>query len=331
MEKVERSASSSFVLKAIGNELHFHLANCKTPVLIVTTRIFDDRILLDFYEKCKTNPRGERMTTQSSYVYDPKSDYEKTRLQVRDKKTKSRRAVALEGMKFEGVGRILDIGCGTGVVGFDLLSFVPSAHLIGLDLEHSILHTTVDNIPAGSLCSFVTGDAYALPFGEASFDPVACQYLLQHLADPVRALREMRCVSRPGGQAVIFEYDDRANFSYPPMPRGLENLLQAKIALIKRKGGDRSIGRKLYHHLQSAGWVDIKIRIIHDIWQGPADRHSALESAYLSFTQLRPQLIEEGLISEQTFEIGLEQLYSYYQGDVFSVVFFFAAFARNPG
>lgn len=271
------------------------------------------------------------MTAQQSYVYDPKSDCEKTRLQLRDKKTKSRRAVALEGVRFEGIHRILDVGCGTGVVGFDLLSFVPSGHLIGLDLEHSILHAARDNTPTGSSCSFVTGDAYALPFGEASFDLVACQYLLEHLAEPVRALEEMRRVSRPGAQAIVFEYDDRANFSYPPIPRELEALLQAKIALIERKGGDRSIGRKLYHLLHSAGWADIEVKVIHDVWQGPADRRAALESAYLSFTQLRPQLIEEALISEQTFEAGLEQLYSYYQGDVFSVAFFFAAFARNPG
>jgi ubiquinone/menaquinone biosynthesis C-methylase UbiE len=271
------------------------------------------------------------MTNQHSYVYDPKSGCERTRLQVRDKKTKSRRAIALEGAKFERISRILDVGCGTGVVGFDLLGIAPSAHLVGLDLENSILHIAKENAPLEGSCNFVAGDAYNLPFSRGYFDLVACQYLLQHLEEPVRALEEMRRVARQGAQAIVFEYDDRVDFSYPPIPAELEALFQAKIALIEHRGGDRSIGRKLYHLLQSAGWIDVEVKIIHDVWQGPADRREALESADLSFSQLRDQLIGEELISEEAFEVGLEQLYSYYQGDVFSVAFFFSAFAKNPG
>lgn len=108
-------------------------------------------------------------------------------------------------------------------------------------------------------------------------------------------------------------------------------MFQAKIALIERKGGDRSIGRKLYHLLHSAGWTEIDVKTVPDVWQGSAERKSALDSAYLSFTQLEPKLIAENLIAERTFHTGLEQLYDYYQGEIFSVIFFFAAFAMNPG
>lgn len=273
----------------------------------------------------------DEMTNKHSYVYDPKSGCERTRLQVREKKTKSRRAVALEGVEFKRISRILDVGCGTGVVGFDLLGIAPSAHLVGLDLENSILHTARENTPLEGSCSFVAGDAYNLPFGQGCFDLVACQYLLQHLEKPVRALEEMRRVARQGAQAVVFEYDDGADFSYPPIPAELEALFQAKVALIERRGGDRRIGRKLYHLLQSAGWIDVEVKINYDVWQGPADRREALESTDLSFSQLRDRLVGEGLISDEDFEAGLEQLYSYYQGDVFSVAFFFSAFATNPG
>jgi ubiquinone/menaquinone biosynthesis C-methylase UbiE len=271
------------------------------------------------------------MTSQSSYVYDPKTDCERARIRAREKQTKTQRAAALEGVGFTGVDRILDVGCGTGVVGFDLLKLMPSARLVGLDIEPSMLQVAKGNLPAGRKGAFITGDVFDLPFRPAGFDLVACQYVLQHLGQPVKALEEMRRVCRPGGQAIIFEYDDRSGFSYPPPPAELQALFQAKIDLIERKGGDRSIGRKLYHLLRLAGWSEIDVRIIPDIWQGSAERKSALDSAYLSFTQLEPKLIAEGLISERTLHIGLEQLYNYYQGEVFSVVFFFAAFAMNPG
>lgn len=271
------------------------------------------------------------MVAKSSYVYDPKSDCELARTAEREKKTKSQRATALEGIEFEGISKILDVGCGTGVVGIDLLNLIPSAQLLGVDVAPSVLRVAKEKIPNNREGNFMAGNAYNLPFVDGSCDLVACQYVLQHLSQPIHALSEMRRVSRAGARAVIFEFDDRTGFTYPTPPDELQALFQAKIELIERKGGDRSIGRKLYHLLRSAGWDEIEVRIIPDVWQGVADRKNALESAYLSFTQLKPQLVAENLISEKAFNDGIKQLYDYYQGEIFSVLFFFAAFARNPG
>jgi ubiquinone/menaquinone biosynthesis C-methylase UbiE len=271
------------------------------------------------------------MVAKSSYVYDPKSDCEKARTLEREKKTRTQRAAALDGVKFEGIYKILDVGCGTGVVGFDLLDLIPYAKLLGIDIEPSILRVAKEKLPSEKEGIFIGGNAYNLPFRQMSFDLVTCQYVLQHLNQPVKAVAEMRRVSRVGGQIIIFEFDDRTGFSYPQLPNELQELFQAKVELIERRGGDRSIGRKLYHLLRFAGWTDIEVKIIPDIWQGAENRKNALESTFLSFSQLRPQLITESLISEQTFNTGLNQLYDYYQDDIFSVIFFFAAFAKNPG
>ena len=267
---------------------------------------------------------------RASYVYDPKSDAERERIQARERKTRSSRAVALEQVSAPAASSILDVGCGTGVVGYDLLQWLPGAYLVGVDLETSMLRTAQAKTPPDRRSEFVTGDAYRLPFGRATFDLVACQYLLQHLSDPVAALAEMNRVCKAGGQIVVFEYDDRADFSFPPRPPELEALFQAKIALVERHGGDRSIGRKLYHLLLAAGWSEIEVKVVHDTWQGPGDRRAALASAELSFNQLKSQMIDEGLIDLPTFDGGIAQLFSYYQGDVFSVAFFFAGFAWNP-
>ena len=47
--------------------------------------------------------------------------------------------------------------------------------------------------------AFTVGDVYQLDFPDDSFDVVHAHQLLQHLTDPVAALREMRRVCRPGG------------------------------------------------------------------------------------------------------------------------------------
>ncbi len=264
---------------------------------------------------------------RSHYVYDAASECEKVRLRTRDVGTRASRSIALEGIRLGEVRSVLDVGCGTGVVGFHLLELAPSATLVGLDSAPAMLDEARRNAPAGRACRFVRGSAYHLPFQEASFDLVASQYVLEHLTDPVSALQEMRRVTQAGGRAMIFEWDDRANFSYPPLPSELDALFAAKNALIEIKGGDRSIGRKLYHHLSAAGWKDINVKIVPSVLQGPADRDFV--SARLSFRQLKLQMLEAGLISERVFERGVQQFESYYRGDVFCVLFFFAAFARN--
>lgn len=267
-----------------------------------------------------------------TYVYDPKSEFEIARIAEREKNTRRQRAIALENRHFNNINRILDVGCGTGVVGFDLLNRIPTIRLmVGLDIEPSILNVAKNNLPSLKQIDFITGDAFQLPLKTGGVDLVSCQYVLQHLAHPERILNEMRRVTRPGGYAIIFEFDDLSEITYPPKPPELDLLFKAKIDLIEKRGGDRSIGRKLYHLLKLAGWSEVEIKIIPDIWIGPADRNNALSSAYMSFTQIKSQLIEEKLISENVFETALKQLYGYYQGDLLSIIFFFSAFARNPG
>jgi ubiquinone/menaquinone biosynthesis C-methylase UbiE len=49
----------------------------------------------------------------------------------------------------------------------------------------------------------VTGDVHDLPFPSGSFDVVHAHQVLQHVADPVAALREMVRVCRPGGVVAV--------------------------------------------------------------------------------------------------------------------------------
>jgi SAM-dependent methyltransferase len=90
-----------------------------------------------------------------------------------------------------GAARVLDLGGGTG-------------RLAGLLTERGIWTTVLDNAqhvrhaPAPQ----VLGDANELPFADGSFDAVAALYMLYHLDQPVRALREARRELRPGGTFV---------------------------------------------------------------------------------------------------------------------------------
>lgn len=61
----------------------------------------------------------------------------------------------------------------------------------------------------------VVGDAYALPYADGSVDAVHCEAVLEHLAEPARALAEMRRVLRPGGLGYFATPFLQAYHAYP--------------------------------------------------------------------------------------------------------------------
>jgi SAM-dependent methyltransferase len=94
--------------------------------------------------------------------------------------------------------RVLDVGCGTGVVA--LAAARTGAHVTGLDLTPELLARARENAAiAGAEIDWYEGDAEALPFKDASFDVVVSQFGHIFAPRPEVATREMLRVLKPGG------------------------------------------------------------------------------------------------------------------------------------
>jgi ubiquinone/menaquinone biosynthesis C-methylase UbiE len=101
--------------------------------------------------------------------------------------------------------RVLDVGTGTGHTG---LAFAANgANVIGLDLTPAMLRQAFLLAEQRDLrLGGVIGYAERLPFGDGSFDAVACRYCAHHFIDVPAALHEMRRVLRPGGVIVFVDH-----------------------------------------------------------------------------------------------------------------------------
>ncbi len=101
--------------------------------------------------------------------------------------------------------RLLDVACGTGVVARTAASMLSRQGTVsGLDLDES--NVAVARLVAEQeqlTISWHTGRAEELPFPEASFDLVVCQFGLMFFSDRSAALREMHRVLSPGGRVVL--------------------------------------------------------------------------------------------------------------------------------
>ncbi len=98
--------------------------------------------------------------------------------------------------------RILETAAGTGVVTAALVSKLPDNQIVATDLNQAMLDVAAQRIHSAKV-TFERADAQSLPFSEASFDLVLCQFGVMFFPDRVKAYSEARRVLRPEGRFLF--------------------------------------------------------------------------------------------------------------------------------
>ena len=143
--------------------------------------------------------------------------------------------------------RLLDVGSGPGTITADLTTLV--AEVVALEIDEEAAELTRQGAPGADVR---IGDVHALPFADGEFDVVHAHQVLQHVADPVTALREMARVTRPGG-VVAARDSDYATFAWWPRLPELDRWLALYSAAARANGGEPDAGRRLLAWAHAAG------------------------------------------------------------------------------
>ncbi|MCV7091258.1 methyltransferase domain-containing protein [Mycobacterium interjectum] len=153
---------------------------------------------------------------------------------------------------------VLDIGCGPGTITADLAERVAAGTVLAVDQSADVLDVARAEIERRRLSNvtFQTADVHRLEFPDDSFDVVHAHQVLQHVADPVRALREMRRVCRPGGIVAARDADYGGFIWFPRIP-GLDLWLDLYGKAHRANGGEPDAGRRLLSWALAAGFEDI--------------------------------------------------------------------------
>ena len=193
---------------------------------------------------------------------------------------------------------LLDVGCGPGTITIDLAQRCAPGRVVGID-------SAADAITAAQAAAAEAGvdnlelrvdDVYALQVDDDSVDVVHAHQVLQHVADPVAALREMRRVCRPGGVVAARDSIYRAFSWFPTDPR-LTRWLEVYCAVAESNGGEPDAGTHLLSWATAAGFSEVRCSATAWCYATPEERTwwGGLWAERTEATRLADQAVELGV------------------------------------
>jgi ubiquinone/menaquinone biosynthesis C-methylase UbiE len=196
---------------------------------------------------------------------------------------------------------VLDVGCGPGTITADLAERVAPGRVIAVDHSDDVLAEArrvaadhrLDNVEFG------VADVHALDYADDTFDVVHAHQVLQHVSDPVQALREMRRVCRPGGVVAARDADYAAMTWYPASP-ALDDWMSIYQRVARANGGEPDAGRRLRSWARQAGFASVRATASTWCYSAPEDRAwwAGMWSDRIVGSALARQAVSQGYATE---------------------------------
>jgi ubiquinone/menaquinone biosynthesis C-methylase UbiE len=203
--------------------------------------------------------------------------------------------------------RLLEIGCGVGAVLGVLGQAFPGVVLSGIDIAPEQIDTARAHLAAlDVVANLRVGDGADLPYPDGSFDHVWTMWFLEHLPDPMPALREAYRVLAPGGAMTAIETNYWSVRATPSIP--VVDDLFAAMAAGMAAGGHADAGSRLRGWLEQAGFTEIWPGEHHLRYEGEeAERQTTYVSAAVELT-IPALAAMSGAPAEAELRRGLEEL-----------------------
>jgi SAM-dependent methyltransferase len=245
-----------------------------------------------------------------------------------------------EGIIFPPGSTVLEAGCGVGAQTVALVQHSPDALITSIDISPNSLTQAQRRTEAAGISNvvFATVDVADLPNADGplaagQFDHVFVCFLLEHLPQPVEALRRLREMLKPGGVLIVIEGDHGSTYFYPDSAAARE-AIACQVTLQAHAGGDALIGRQLYPLLTEAGYEAVRVepRMVYVDANRPDLVDGFIRKTFTAMIAgIREPAIAAGLVTPERFDNGIQDLERTTQPDgVFCYTFFRAVAARRP-
>jgi ubiquinone/menaquinone biosynthesis C-methylase UbiE len=223
--------------------------------------------------------------------------------------------------------RVLEASCGVGAQTITLAKNSPEALITSVDISAASLIEAKRKAAAAGITnvSFQQADIFHLPYKPESFDHVFVCFVLEHLPQPVEALRTLKSHLKPGGTISVIEGDHGSAYFHPDSDAA-RKAIQCQVELQRRAGGNAMIGRELYPLLCQAGFNSVRVspRMVYVDSSKPKLVDGFTKKTFTAMTEgVREAAIKAGIIEPHVFDAGIRDLYRTAESDgVFCYTFF---------
>ena len=199
--------------------------------------------------------------------------------------------------------RLLDCGCGPGTITVGLAAVVSPGQVVGVDVEPAQIDAArarAARLGLGNV-RFEVASAYDLPFPDASLDAVFMHGVLEHLREPVRALKEAHRVLAAGG-VVGLRHAVLGGHLLWPSDQQVEEFFRLYGLVSRAGGGDPEFGSGQVGCLLEAGFGRPIPSASYDCWTSDAEmtsRSAAMIAGFLSRSAMADRAVELGLADRE--------------------------------
>jgi ubiquinone/menaquinone biosynthesis C-methylase UbiE len=206
-----------------------------------------------------------------------------------------------------GAQRCVDLGCG-GAVTLELAALVaPDGEVLGVDADEAELVLAQQAADARGITNvrFVAMDVddWDEP---GAFDVVYSRFLLQHLREPRALLAKMWAAVRPGGVLVV-EDADHEGWCGHPTNAGLTFFVRSFCEVLRRRGGDPAMGRKLFRCCTELDMTSLDLRVVQSVRTAGEPKSLALST----LEQAGDAIVEEEIAPLEAVHEALASLRRY--------------------
>lgn len=217
-----------------------------------------------------------------------------------------------KGSSFTAGSRVLELGCGVGAQTSILARRNPGIFLTSIDKSADSVQKASRLVEELGLeqVEVIQADLFDLNFEPASFDHVFVCFVLEHLFDPLKALKILKKLLIRGGTLTVIEGDHGSGFWTPetlPSRKAWRGLIDSQIRL----GHDPNIGRRLYPLLKEAGYAPeyVSPRPVYADRSDPVLLDGVVNQIITPMVySAEQQVLEENLVSLGDWKQGLKDL-----------------------